>query len=280
MVTGNELLVQTLQNLDVKHFFYIVGGPLVDVERRLDDAGIRGIDVRHEQAAAMMAQAYSRVSGKVGVALGCSGPGALNMVTGVATAWADGCPIVAIGGSSPRFQSGMGTFQEVDQVACFGPVTKWATRVNDPARISDTIQEAFQRARSGKPGPVYVDLPADVLYGSLPAANPSRTADRRDFEMPRTVSIAENTLATHRSGADPDQVERAIALLAKAERPIILTGSGTLWAEAWEELRAFVDATAIPFYATPQGRGAIEEDHPLALIAARRRRSEKPTSCS
>lgn len=268
-MTGNDLLVQTLTGLGVRDFFYIMGGPMGDVERGLIDAGVRGIDVRHEQAAAMMAHAYARSSGRVGVAMGCSGPGALNLLTGVATAWADGCPVVAIGGSSPTFQTGMGTFQEVDQVAAFAPVTKWAARITDPARISDTVQEAFQRARGGRPGPVYLDLPSDVLFGALSEPQEGRAEERRTFELSRTVSIAPNTLSLPRPAADAREVHRAVQLLAKAERPIILAGTGVLWSEAWAELRELVDAAGIPFYTTPQGRGAIEEDHPLALIAAR-----------
>jgi acetolactate synthase-1/2/3 large subunit len=268
-VTGNEVLAQTLTGLGVRDFFYIMGGPMGDVERMLIDAGVRGVDVRHEQAAAMMAHAYTRVSGRVGVAMGCSGPGALNLLTGVATAWADGCPVVAIGGSSPTFQAGMGTFQEVDQVAAFRPVTKWSTRITDPARISDTVQEAFQRARGGRPGPVYLDLPADVLFASLPDPQEGRAEEKRTFELSRTVSISPNTLTHSRPSADPEDVRRAVRILAAAERPIILAGTGIFWSEAWNELRELVDLTGIPFYTTPQGRGVIEEDHPLALIAAR-----------
>ena len=168
MVTGNDLLAGALRDLGVKDFFFIMGGPMSDATKLIFGHGIRGIDVRHEQAAAMMAHAYSRVTGQVGVAMGCSGPGALNLLTGIATAWADGSPVVALGGSSPSFQNGMGAFQEVDQLAIFRPVTKWSMRLTDPSRIPDTVEEAFTRARSGKPGPVYLDFPADVLYASLP----------------------------------------------------------------------------------------------------------------
>src|SRR6202008_1295800 len=129
--TGNDLLATSLRDLGVREFFFIMGGPMTDATKKIFDLGIRGIDVRHEQAAAMMAHAYSRVTGDVGVAMGCSGPGALNLLTGVATAWADGAPIVALGGSSPTFQYGMGAFQEVDQLSVFKPVTKWATRLTD-----------------------------------------------------------------------------------------------------------------------------------------------------
>ena len=267
MTTGSDLLAQALVDVGVKDYFFILGGPLGDAHRRMVELGIRPIDVRHEQAAAMMAHAYARVTGNVGLAMGCSGPGALNLTTGIATAWADGAPVVAIGGSSPSFQDGMGTFQEVDQVACFRPITKWSTRINDPARIPDTIEEAFQRARGGRPGPVYVDLPANVLYGSTR----EKSADdgkggAKSFEVPvRAAQPPE----VHRALADPDSVRRAVQVLAAAERPVIVVGTGALWSEAWDELRAFVDYAGIPFYSTPQARGLIEEDHALSLLGAR-----------
>lgn len=267
MVTGNDLLARTLTNLGVKDFFFIMGGPMVDATKLIFDAGIRGIDVRHEQAAAMMAHAYSRVTGEVGVAMGCSGPGALNLLTGVANAWSDGSPVVAIGGSSPSFQYGMGAFQEVDQLACFKPVTKWATRLTDPKRIPDTVEEAFHRARSGTPGPVYLDFPADVLYAHIadePAAD--TPAATRGFSIGIRDAVP---LVPHRPLADPAEVRRAARLLADAERPIIVSGTGVLWSKAWAELRELVDLAGIPFFATPQGRGVIEEDHPLSPIAAR-----------
>jgi thiamine pyrophosphate-dependent acetolactate synthase large subunit-like protein len=253
-LTGNDLLAKSLRTLGVKDYFFIMGGPMVDAQRITVDEGIRAIDVRHEQAAAMMAHAYSRVTGGVGVAMGCSGPGTLNLLTGVASAWADGCPVVAIGGSSPTFQSGMGTFQEVDQVATFEPVTKWSFRVPEASRIPDVMEEAFRRARGGRPGPVYLDFPADVLYEEVP--------DEK-------VRLLSGPTPVRRALADPADVTAAIRLLGAAERPLLIAGTGVIWSEAWAELREFVDATGIPFYTTPQGRGMIPEDHPLSFLFAR-----------
>jgi acetolactate synthase-1/2/3 large subunit len=253
-LTGNDLLARSLKALGVREYFFIMGGPMVDAQRLCVEQGIRAIDVRHEQAAAMMAHAYSRVTGSVGVAMGCSGPGTLNLLTGIASAWADGCPVVAIGGSSPTFQNGMGTFQEVDQVAVFEPVTKWSFRVPEALRIPDVLEEAFRRARTGRPGPVYIDFPADVLYEEV--------ADDKTRPLPATPPL-------RRALADPADVARAIKLLAAAERPLVVAGSGVLWSEAWNELGQFVDATGIPFYTTPQGRGVIPEDHPLSFLFAR-----------
>jgi thiamine pyrophosphate-dependent acetolactate synthase large subunit-like protein len=253
-LTGNDLLARSLRQLGVKDFFFIMGGPLVDAQRLMVAEGIRAIDTRHEQAAAMMSHAYSRITGGVGVSMGCSGPGALNLLTGVASAWADCAPVVAIGGSSPTFQNGMGTFQEVDQVAVFEPVTKWSYRLPEASRIPDTLDEAFRRARTGRPGPVYLDLPADVLYEEVP-----------DTKV-RTIN---GVPPVRRALADPVDVTRAVQLLASAERPLAVAGTGVLWSEAWVELREFVDVTNIPFYTTPQGRGMIPEDHPLSFLFAR-----------
>lgn len=266
MVTGNDLLAGSLRDLGVKDYFFIMGGPMSDATKLIFQHGIRGIDVRHEQAAAMMAHAYSRVSGEVGVAMGCSGPGTLNLLTGIATAWADGSPVVALGGSSPSFQNGMGAFQEVDQLSIFEPVTKWAIRLTDPSRIPDTVEEAFMRARSGKPGPVYLDFPADVLYGSVPEASTGKGDATRPFSIPIRTAMPHKLL---RPMADQADVARAARLLGDAQRPLIISGTGVLWSEAWDELRALVDLTGIPFFATPQGRGVIEEDHPLSLLGAR-----------
>ena len=252
-ITGSEVLAQSLRSQGVDTMFYLMGGPMLETEAACIKLGIRAIDTRHEQAAALAAHAWTRVTRRPGVAMACSGPGAINLATGVANAWTDCAPLVAIGGSSPRVFLGMEAFQEVDQVAVFRPVTKWATRVTDPARISDTIQEGFQRARSGRPGPVFIDLPADVLYGSLPDEDEARASERRTFSMLRNVALAPNTLALPRSAADPAQVDQAIRSLRDAERPIIVSGSGVMWSEASEALTAFVDQTGIPFFTTPQG---------------------------
>lgn len=262
VVSGNELLAQSLIDVGATHFFFVLGGPMMEANRLMVDKGMKAIDVRHEQAAAMMAHAFSRVTGQVAVASGCSGPGALNLLTGIGHAWADGVPIVALGGASPAFQTGMGSFQEVDQLECFRPVTKWCTRVTHPGRIPDVVEDAFRRARSGRPGPVYIDLPADVLYGEV-----ATTEDDPDSGQIRIHKVHPPKL--HRSQADPGDVATAATLLASAQRPMILAGSGVAWSRAHDELRELVELVGVPFYTTPQARGVIPEDHPLALIAAR-----------
>jgi acetolactate synthase-1/2/3 large subunit len=256
MVNGSQILARALRRLEVDTMFYLMGGPMLAAESACIEDGIRSIDVRHEQAAAMMAHAFGRVLNRVGVCMAASGPATTNLVTGVANAWADCAPLLAIGGSSPIGQLGRGAFQEMDQVGVFKPITKWAERVYDPRRIPELVGVAIREARNGCPGPVYLDLPGDVLY---------KEVDEAEVAYPDP----ERTLARPRPAGDPDLVREAIGLLAKAERPVVITGSGILWSDASDELRRWVELAGIPFYTTPQGRGVVPDDHELSYPTAR-----------
>src|SRR6185503_7563215 len=183
-----------------------------------------------------------------------SGPGATNLVTGVANAFVDAAPMIAVGGSSPRVFYEMEAFQEIDQLAVFKPITKWATRIYDTRRIPELVAMAYRQATTGKPGPVYLDLPGDVLGESL---------DESTITYPKPWAPAPRT------HGDPGAISEAIALLAKAERPLILGGSGVWWSDAAAAFQAFVEATGMPFYTTPLSRGTVPEDHPLAFLNAR-----------
>jgi len=254
--TGSEILARALKRQGTEVLFYLMGGPMLAAESACIAEGIRMIDVRHEQAAAMMAHAYSRVLNRPGVCMAASGPGTTNLVTGVANAFVDSAPVVAIGGSSPVSQLGKGAFQEMDQVAMMRPIVRWAERVYDPRRIPELVATAFRHACGGRPGPVYLDLPGDVLYHRVEDAE---VAWAEPFD-PRTRA---------RPAGDPDLVRRTVDLLARAERPVLISGSGILWSDAAEELQALVDETGIPFYTTPQGRGVVAEDHALCFSHAR-----------
>jgi thiamine pyrophosphate-dependent acetolactate synthase large subunit-like protein len=253
-VTGAELVAQALKRLEVECFFFIMGAPMMQAEKACLDIGIRGVDVRHEQAAAMMAHAYARLRNQVGVCMACSGPGALNLGTGLANALVDCAPVVALGGSSPVKEYGIGAFQEFDQLAAMKPLTKWSERVYETRRIPELIATAFRVALSGKPGPVYLDLPGDVLFASI---------DEADVVWPAPLG------ERPRPAADPTQIAAAVALLEGAERPVIISGSGVLWSGAAATLERFVEHTGIPFYTTPQGRGVVPEDHRCAFPNAR-----------
>ncbi len=255
-VDGNSLVVKSLKDEGVDTVFYITGGPMVDVASKCIEIGFNSVDVRHEQGASMAAHAYSRVLGKPGVCFAASGPGVTNLITGVGNAYLDAVPVVALGGASAISQDGMGAFQEMDQVGMFKPITKMSERVKDARRIPEIVNKAFRVATSGQPGPVYIDLPGDVLY---------RVVEEGDVNFPK------NPHSVPRVSGDEKLVKDAIALLQGAERPLVITGTGILWSDAMVELREFVEMAGIPFYTTPQGRGVIPEDHELSFPGARNR---------
>ena len=253
-VTGNDLVAQTLKNEGVDTVFYLTGGPMSEVARLCIEMQLKSIDVRHEQAAAMMAHAYSRLTLKPGICFASSGPGTTNLLTGIANSFLDATPVVALGGSSPLTQNGRGAFQEMDQLSVFKPVCKWAERVTDVRRIPELMGKAIRVATQGQQGPVYLDLPRDILYTEV---------ELDEVPFPR------NLPKQPRPAGDPELIEEAVALLRHAKRPLILTGSGVLWSDASAALQMFVDVSGIPFCTTPQGRGVIPEDHPLCFLGAR-----------
>ncbi|MBF9030997.1 hypothetical protein HKCCE3408_11380 [Rhodobacterales bacterium HKCCE3408] len=255
-VTGSQLVARALQAQGVDTFFYLMGAPMLAVESAALSLGLRGIDVRHEQAAAIAAHAYARLRNVPGVCMAASGPGMTNLITGIAHAYADCTPLVALGGSSPVAESHHGTFQEIDQLAMVASCTKWSDSVHHARRIPEFIARAFATAMSGKPGPVYLDLPADVLFEEV---------EEDDIAWPE----AWNDRPRPRPAAAPSEIAAVVDLLTKAERPVLLSGSGVFWSGAEAELAAFVEAAGIPFYTTPQGRGAIPEDHEFCYLTAR-----------
>src|ERR1700730_3257084 len=256
MVNGSQILARTLRRLRLDTFFYIMGGPMMAAESASLEEGLRAIDVRHEQAAAMMAHAYGRVKNTLGVCMAASGPAATNLITGVANAWADCAPLLAIGGSAPISQRGKDAFQEMDQVACFKPITKWAEQCTDQRRVAEFVTTAIRHSLSGRPGPVYLDMPGDVLY---------KQVDEDEVVYPEIDPASFRA----RPAGDPAQIDEALRLLAQAERPLVLTGSGILWSDAAAELQQLVELFGVPFYTTPQGRGVVPDDHALSFPTAR-----------
>lgn len=255
-LTGSEILARCLRKEGTENLFFLMGGPMLLAESSCIKEGIRPIDVRHEQAAALMAQAYSRLTQKPGVCMAASGPGVINLTTGVANALIDCAPVVAIGGSSPISQFGRQVFQEIDQVAIMRPCVKWADRVVNLKRIPEQVNAAFQKAMSGKPGPVYLDFPGDILYAKIPEEQVDWT-------------LAGRPLLNARPQGDPAQVAALVEALGKAKQPIIVSGSGVIWSRAWEDLRTLVEKAGIPFYTTPQGRGVLPDDHELSFMTMR-----------
>ena len=255
-LTGSEILAKALRREGTENLFFIMGGPMLLAEEWCIKEGIRPIDVRHEQAAAFMGQAYARLLNRPGVCMAASGPGVTNLITGVANAYIDCVPLVAVGGSSPFGTYGRQVFQEIDQLAMMKPCTKWAERVYLPKRIPEMVNVAFQQAMTGKPGPVYLDLPGDVLYMKV---------DEAEIDW----SLSGRPIAKARPHGDPALIAEAVEALRRAEKPVIVSGGGILWSEAWDELQALVDSAGIPIYTTPQGRGVVPEDHPYSYPAMR-----------
>ncbi|MGH3314395.1 MAG: glyoxylate carboligase [Streptomyces sp.] len=212
------------------------------------DGRIGHLTVRHEEGATHMADGWARTNGKVGVAIATSGPGATNLVTGLYTAQADSIPMVCLTGQAVSPKLHQEAFQAVDIVEIAKPVTKWAVQIKEPAQIPWAFREAFRIARTGRPGPVLIDLPLDLAKQEI-----SYDAEI-DTRLP--VPAVEPHLP---------RVERALDLLLAAERPMVLAGGGVILADAGDTLRELVEELRVPFQVTLMGKGAIEDDHELNL---------------
>jgi acetolactate synthase-1/2/3 large subunit len=253
-VFGYELVARALHNEGADTMFFIMGGPMLGAQDTCRKLGMRMIDVRHEQAAVMMGNAYARVTGKAGVCSAASGPATTNLVTGIAHAFTDAAPIIALGGASPIHHFHTEAFQEIDQLSVMRPICKWAAQAISPKRIPDYINIAYRQAMSGRLGPTYLDLPGDVLYSRV-------NEDEVVWPAPAKTR--------HRIPGDPGLIQEAVNMLARAQRPLIVSGSGVLWSDAAADMEQFINETGIPFFTTPQGRGVVPEDHPRCFLSAR-----------
>ena len=253
-VNGSYLISRTLKEEGVDTLFYLMGGPDFDIVMSAEDLGIRTVDFRHEQAAAFAAHAYARVTGKPGVLTAASGPGTLNLLTGVYTAAIDCAPMVVLGGASAVHEISRDAFQEVDQVGVMDPLVKYSHRPTMAARYPEIVSTAFRQSLAGRPGPVYIDCGGDVLAEEIEeddAVRPSRAARRT------------------RPAAEPGAVKEAIDMLSQAERPLIFAGGGAFFSGAASELEQFIDITRTPFYTAPMSRGLVPEDHVVSFQGAR-----------
>jgi acetolactate synthase-1/2/3 large subunit len=251
---GADVLCEALLRQGVDVFFSYPGGVILPLYDVLGDyPELRHVLVRHEQGGAHAADGYARVTGRVGVCMGTSGPGATNLVTGIGTALLDSVPMVAITGNVPSALIGKDAFQEIDINGITLPMTKHNYLVRDADELPRVIAEAFHIARSGRPGPVHIDITKDALQQETRAEHPSE------------ADIVAG-LPGFRPNTEPHgrQLKLATQELANARRPMILAGHGVLHAGAWDELRAFAEQTSIPVAWTLLGIGAIPEDHPLA----------------
>ena len=241
-----EVIVDALKAERVEYVFGLPGGDLF-YDALYDAPEIKPILVRDESSGPFMAMAYARLTGRPGVCFGPSGPGVANLVSGLMEAHSACIPVIAIGGAANLATTGMGAFQEVDQLSIMKPVTKWSESITLAERAGWVMRRAFSLAANGRPGPVFIEVPKDI--GLLESRGPDYVPARYP----------------HRSGGDPQDTQAAVDLLMKAERPLIVAGGGAVSSRAFEEVRQFAELSSIPVMTTPCGRGIIPEDHPLAL---------------
>ncbi len=250
---GAQAIVRSLEEQGVKDMFGILGGSILDVYDVLYDSGPRHILMRHEQCAAHAAEGYARASGEVGVCIATSGPGATNLVTGIADAHADSVPIVAITGQVPVSLIGNDAFQEADIVGITMPITKHNFQITDPDDIPATIRAAFKIASTRRQGPVLVDLPKDVQQAEL----------KKKFVYPSDVDLPGYKDIKKTVHSLP--VNDASKLLMNAQRPVILAGGGVISSNAGRELLTLAHSLGIPVATTMMAKGCVPEDHPLSL---------------
>ena len=252
--TGADAVVAALRNAGAEFLFGVQGGAIMPVYDALyEDPDLTHITMAHEQGAAHAADAYGIVSGDPGVCMATSGPGATNLVTGIADANMDSDPMIALTGQVPTELVGNDAFQETDTVGVTRPITKSNVFASTPDSVGDDVGEAFALAAAGRQGPTLVDLPKDVTQGETDT-EPGKP------ETPRTYNPPE--------AADTEIVNRAAQTLAEAERPVILAGGGVIKGEACDELREFAKQYEIPVITTMPGTGAFPEDHDLSLEIA------------
>lgn len=251
-MNGAEALVRGMEKEGVKQVFGILGGSIMDVYDVLyDKTEIEHLLCRHEQVAVFAAQGYARASGKTGSCMATSGPGACNLITGIADAAIDSVPIVAITGQVPTTAIGGDSFQEADIVGITMPITKHNYLVEDVNELPKTVKEAYYLANSGRPGPIVIDLPKDI-----------QRAEIKNYEAPKTVSFESYNPVYE---PHPKQIKLAVKELMDAERPLILVGGGVIISGASKELVDLAELLGIPITTTSMGKGCIPEDHPLAL---------------
>ncbi|HWN73800.1 MAG TPA: acetolactate synthase [Solirubrobacterales bacterium] len=246
---GGKLVAKTLKSRGVEHLFTLSGGHLFSIYDGCKDEGIALVDVRHEQTAAFAAEGIAKATRRVGVAALTAGPGVTNGISAIAGAQANNSPICVLGGRAPELRWGSGSLQEIDHLPFVSPLVKSAETVKDPAQIAPVTAAALDRAAAAPSGPTFVDYPLDVVFTEA------------ELELPAAPEAAEAQPAAG--------VEEAAALLAGAERPAIMAGTGLYWGRGEEELRALAEALGIPVFLNGLGRGCLPADHELAFSRAR-----------
>jgi acetolactate synthase-1/2/3 large subunit len=249
-MTGAKALIQALEKEGTDIVFGLPGGANLPIYDALVGAKLRHVLVRHEQSAAHMADGYARIKRRAGVCFATSGPGATNLITGIATAYADSSPVVAVTGQVPLAMIGKDAFQETDIIGVANPCTKYSFQPRVATEIPEMVKKAFYIAESGRPGPVLVDIPKDVQQATA------------EMKFPDLIKVRGYNPVVD---ADLSDMGRAVELLVMAERPIIMAGGGVILSGAFSELQALAELLMIPVVTTFKGKGAFPENHPLAM---------------
>ncbi len=253
-LSGAQIIAKALKDQGVGALFGVVGFPVVPVAIAAQRAGVPYYGFRNEQSASYAAGAYGYLTGRPGGCLAVSGPGMIHAIAGLANAQANCWPMLLIGGANDSFQNGMGAFQECPQIEAARPFVKYAARPDSIERLPYYVEQAVRASLTGRPGAVYLDLPNDVIVGKREDAS---------------VGWRERAPEPARAQADPGAVERALALLRSAERPLVIVGKGAAWSRAEDEVRELLRRTRLPFLATPMGKGVVPDDDPLSVAPAR-----------
>jgi 2-hydroxyacyl-CoA lyase 1 len=253
-IDGATIIARSLKQQGVQYMFGVVGVPVVPIAIAAQREGIKYFGFRNEQAASYAAGAVGYMTGRPGVCLAVSGPGMIHGIAGLANAWSNCWPMLLIGGANDSYQNGQGAFQEAPQVEAARPFVKYAARPDSLARVPFYIEQAVRQTIYGRPGAAYLDLPGDII-----------TAAMEEEE----VRFVPGCPDPPRSQADPAAVQAALAAVRSAERPLVIVGKGAAYSRAEDELRQFIDATQLPFLASPMGKGVLPDDHPLSVAPAR-----------
>ncbi len=255
MMDGGRLVAKALKKEGVEVIFTLCGGHVMAIYNGCLDEGIRVVDVRHEQAAVHAADAWARTTRKPGVAVVTAGPGVTDAVTGVTNAFQAESPVLIIGGQAPLGQMERGALQEMDHVALMRPITRWSRSAHDTKRIPEYVSIAFREALGVPQGPVFLEIPVDVLFSQA-----------EDGE----VAFPEGYRTTALTLGDPAYVSRALDLLEHARKPVAMAGGSVWWSGAWAELAEFADRAHIPVYLNGMGRGCLPPDHPSLFSLTRK----------
>ncbi len=247
---GGHLITRMLAREGVTHLFALPGGHNYEILDGCLDAGIRVVDVRHEQQAAHMADGWTRATGGLGVVAVDGAPGLANALPGIQVAYESQVPLLVLTAQGSLAGRDIGVMQAIDQLELVRPVTKWRRTCFDIARLPEYVGMALRQARSGRPGPVFLDFPLEVLRGTVEEGS---------------VAFPQRYRTEARPFGDPAQVRAALDLLRQAERPLLVVGSGIWWARAGAELTHFVEASGIPVLTRNLARGLIADDHPLCV---------------